>query len=82
MKDRLNITIDHTLIEQAKRYAAKNNTSLSQLIEEILRKLVSRPKPKKETFLEFMAKMPKPKGNFDQYSKETYYEDNKSKYGF
>ncbi len=82
MKNRLNITIDDTLIEEAKRYAAKNNTSLSQLIEESLRKLVKRRPAKKQNVLDFMKTMPKPKGNVEHYSKETYYGDNKAKYGF
>jgi hypothetical protein len=81
MKNRLNITIEESLIEEAKRYATKHNVSLSQLIEEGLRQLVQH-RPKKKNALDILKTMPKPKGNFEHYSKETYYEDNKAKYGF
>jgi hypothetical protein len=44
MKAKLTITIDESLIPQSKQYAAAHNTSLSQLIETaLLRLLPSRP---------------------------------------
>lgn len=79
MKHRLNITVDEALIQQAKRYAAKNNTSLSGLIEESLRKLFTRRPTDKQNVLDFMKTVSKPKINTEHYSKETYYEENKTK---
>ena len=54
MKNRLNITIDETLIDEAKRYAEKNNKSLSQIIEESLKKLVAQGPGKKPNILDLM----------------------------
>ncbi len=41
MATRLNITVDKTVVEEAKRYAKKQNKSLSSLIEEYLKSLIS-----------------------------------------
>jgi hypothetical protein len=82
MKNRLNITIEGTLIEQAKRYAAKNNVSLSQLVEESLKRIVGQRPAKKQNILDFLKTMQKPQGDVERLSKDTYYEDNKKKYGF
>jgi hypothetical protein len=82
MKSRLNVTVDESLIEEAKLYAEKQNKSLSQIIEESLKKLVMRKPPKKQNILELLKTLPKPKSNFDQTSRESYYEERKGKYGF
>ncbi len=82
MKSRLNITIDESLVEQAKHYAEENHTSLSNLIEDSLRKLVSRQQPKKQNVLDIIKTLPKPIGNTELYSTESYLEANKAKYGF
>ena len=82
MKSRLNITIDESLVEQAKHYAEKNQTSLSSLIEDSLRKMVTRPQPKKQNVLDVLKTLPKPTGNTEIYSTEQYLEENKAKYGF
>lgn len=44
MTTRLNITVDKTVVEEAKRYAKKQNKSLSSLIEEYLKSLISNRK--------------------------------------
>ncbi|MFT4202860.1 MAG: DUF6364 family protein [Chitinophagaceae bacterium] len=82
MKNRLNITIDEVLIQEAKRYAFKKNTSLSSLIQDSLRTLVSRRPTNKQNVLDFVKTLPKPNVDTEHYSKETYYEDSKAKYGF
>jgi hypothetical protein len=82
MKSRLNVTIDESLVEQAKHYAATNQTSLSSLIEDSLRKIVSRQQPKKQNVLDIIKTLPKPTGNTEIYSTENYLEENKTKYGF
>jgi hypothetical protein len=80
MKNKLNITVDHTLIEQAKRYAAKHETSLSQLVEQYFKGLV-RP-VRKQNILELLKDLPKPKITVEGDLKETYYNQQKNKYGF
>jgi hypothetical protein len=82
MKSRLNITIDESLVEQAKNYAEVNRTSLSSLIEDSLRKIVNRQQPKKQSVLDIIKTLPKPTGNTEIYSTESYLEENKAKYGF
>ncbi|MBX3240460.1 MAG: hypothetical protein KIT80_01560 [Chitinophagaceae bacterium] len=47
MKNRLNITIDDTLITEVRCYAVRNNTSLSRLTEDYFKKLVTQLSPKK-----------------------------------
>jgi hypothetical protein len=80
MKARLNITIDHSSLKNAKRYAEKNNTSLSQLIEYYFNSL-SRP-AKKKNIIQLIEKLPKPKLQLPKDLKEAYYEDQRKKHGF
>ncbi len=80
MKNRLNITIDDSLMEQAKRYAVKHQTSLSQLVEQYFKNL-TRP-VRKENILDFLGKMPKRKITVEEDPKKAYYEQRKKKYGF
>jgi hypothetical protein len=82
MKRRLNITIDKELIEDAKLYAKEENKSLSQLIEEILKKLVIPSPPGTQNILEVLQKLPKLKSDSNQTTWESYYEERKGKYGF
>ena len=80
MKNRLNITIDEALLEEAKKYANKQQTSLSQLVEDYFKKLAS---PRRKNILDLMEEMPKPKRNLPQGElKNLYYESRKKKYGF
>lgn len=44
MKTKLTLRIDEEVIRKAKRYAKENNTSISQLLENYLKLLVSRDK--------------------------------------
>lgn len=80
MKNRLNITVDDSLVEQAKRYAARHKTSLSQLVEQYFKSL-TRPAHKKN-ILELLKELPTPKIKLEGELKEKYYEDRKKKYGF
>jgi len=80
MKNRLNITVDDALMEQAKRYAAKHHTSVSQLVEQYFKSL-SRPARKKNV-RDLLKELPKPARKADGYTKEAYYEERKHKYGF
>lgn len=80
MKNRLNITIDDGLMEQAKRYAAKHKTSLSQLVEQYF-KTLTRP-VRKRNIIELIKELPKPKIIVEDNMKENYYRQQKRKYGF
>jgi len=80
MKNKLNITVDDTLIEQAKRYAARHQTSLSQLVEQYFKSLV-RP-ARKKNILELLKELPKPKISIEGDLKKNYYDQQKKKYGF
>ncbi len=82
MKARLNITIEETLLEEAKIYALKNELSLSQIIEDYLTAIVK--KPERPSLLDVLDSLPKVKSTFpDNFDfKKEYYEDRKTKYGF
>ncbi|MEN6453439.1 MAG: DUF6364 family protein [Prolixibacteraceae bacterium] len=80
MKSRLNITIDEALAEQAKRYAARHDISVSQLVEQYFRNL-ARPAHKKN-ILDVVKKLPKPAISIEGDGKEAYYQQQKEKYGF
>jgi len=80
LKNRLNITVDDALLEQAKRYAAKHRTSLSRIIEEYFRNLV-RP-ARKKNILQLLSELPKAKAKTEGDGRKSYYEGRKAKYGF
>lgn len=80
MKTRLNITIEEDLLNNVKRYAAKNETSLSQLIEHYFKNL-TRP-VRRKNIIQLMDQLPKPKINLPKNMKEAYYENQKEKHGF
>jgi hypothetical protein len=80
MKSRLNVTIDSVLLEKAKRHAARNNSSLSRMIE-VYFKSLSRPAHKK-TAIDLLRKLPKPKKATIDNLKQDYYQQRKKKYGF
>ena len=80
MKNRLNITIDEVLLDHAKQYAKSKQTSLSQLIEDYLKKLTS---PRRKNIIQVMKEMPKPKKQLPEVDgKNLYYESRRKKYGF
>lgn len=80
MKARLNITVDERLLNNAKYYAAKNDTSLSQLIELYFESL-TRP-ARKKNIIQLVDELPKPKIDLPKDLTKSYYEDQKGKYGF
>lgn len=80
MKNRLNITVDDTLMEQAKRYAIRHKTSLSQLVEQYFKKL-TRP-ARRKNIVQIIEELPKPEIKVEGNLNEAYYGDRKKKYGF
>ena len=84
MKKRLNITIDAELLDKIKRYADKEEKSISSLVEEHFEKLISRKTGLTEgmSLVEYMQSLPKfdfPE-NFDY--KEEYYKAKAKKLGY
>lgn len=80
MKARLNITVDKHLLSSAKKYADKNDTSLSQLIELYFESL-TRP-ARRKNIIQLIEELPKTKIDARKNLKQSYYEDQKTKYGF
>ena len=78
MKARLNITIEQSLLDQVKQFAAQQNTSVSELVEDYFKTII---KPKKQSLVDLIRSLPKPDidENFDW--KEEYYKDKMKKYG-
>jgi hypothetical protein len=68
------------LLNIAKQYAAKNDTSLSQLIELYFESL-TRP-VRRKNIIQLVDELPKRKIDLPKDLKQTYYEDQKGKYGF
>lgn len=82
MKARLNITVEETLLQKVKSYAAQHESSVSQLVEDYFEIITQqRVKP---SLLDVLKTLPKTKveypENFD--FKKEYNEARKGKYGF
>lgn len=80
MKTRLNLSIDYTVLEDAKAYAAGKQTSLSDMVETYL-KTLTRP-AKRTSVLDVLDKLEKPKGKKPADTTDEYYRERASKYGF
>jgi len=79
MKSKLNITIDEKLLTDAKRFANRHKTSLSQLVEAYFKRITS---PNRKNIIDLIESLPKPGLDTQGDLKKKYYEDQKSKYGF
>ena len=82
MKARLNITIEEEVLNKAKVYAEKNGSSVSQLVEDYFKSIITQPK--KKSLIEIIEELPKPTKEYPDdfdFTKE-YYEENRKKYGF
>ena len=81
MKARLNITIEDTLLSNIKVYAAKNNKSVSELVENYFR-IISKPS-KRKNILQLVDKLDAPSMEINNSNlKESFYQDQAKKYGF
>jgi len=80
MKERLNLTIDGDLLNAMKAYAAKKETSVSELVEGYFR-TVTRPVQKKN-ILDLVRGLKKTTLPDDADLKELYYKEQAEKYGF
>ena len=80
MKNRLNLTIDPAIIAKGKRLAAQENKSLSEMVEEMIKKV---PEGEEPLFMK-MVREAQLKGPFPETKKEMreeYYESRRKKYG-
>ena len=82
MKTRLNLTIDETLLNQIKAYAASKHTSVSELVENYF-KCIARPLRKKN-ILQLVEKLESPAIGIDPEAdlKELFYKEQSGRYGF
>lgn len=77
MKARLNITIEESLLQEVKKFAAKRNTSVSELVENYFKNIT---KPKKKSLTEFLDELPRV--NIPEHKKlsDLYYEEKLKEY--
>lgn len=82
MKSRVNLTVETSLLVQAKKYAANNNVSLSELVEQYFSG-ISEVK-KGSDLIEFVKSLPKTKDSYpaDVDFTKQYFEEKAEKYGF
>lgn len=81
MKARLNITIDERLLVEVKRFARKNDTNVSELVEHFFKKIL-KPIPKKHaSIIDLVEKLKAPVVEPGADLKELYYKDKGNKYG-
>lgn len=57
MKSRLNLTIEEPLLEAVKKYANKQNTSVSELVENYFRAIIKNKKT--QSFTQLVEELPK-----------------------
>ncbi len=79
VKERLNLTIDGALLEAMKVYAAKRQTSVSELVENYF-KSVTRPVQRKN-MLDMVDELERPDIDPKADLKELFYKEQGEKYG-
>ena len=80
MKAKLNLTIEEHLLENVKSYAAKQQRSVSELVESYFKTVTKRSKRK--NILHLVDKLDKPDIASKADLKELNYQENTKKYGF
>ena len=80
MKARLNLTIEDSLLEEIKGYAAKQQRSVSDLVESYF-KTVTKP-AKRKNILHLVDKLEKYVIDEGADLKALYHQENAKKYGF
>jgi hypothetical protein len=80
MKERLNLTIDGSLLDSMKSYAASRRMSVSELVETYF-KSVTKP-VQRRNILDLVDKLEKPALNTKADLKELFYKEQGGKYGF
>jgi UDP-2,3-diacylglucosamine pyrophosphatase LpxH len=81
MKTRLNLTIDDTLLTSMKQYASKEQTSVSELVENYFSMLTKRKK--KKNIIDLIESLDAPtKIATNADLKDLFYKDQAKKHGF
>ena len=75
MKTTLNLRFDKDIIEDAKKYASKRQTSVSEIVETYLKKLTSQNKKKKFASDNLIGILKKYKNLTDEEIKALYMKD-------
>ncbi len=79
MKAKLNLTIDENLLAAMKAYANKQQTSLSELVENYFKSL---NKPKRKNIISLVDKLEAPDLGKTANLIDLYYKEQAKKYGF
>jgi len=82
MKTRVNLTIEETVLQETKLYAETHGTSVSEMVEDFLKKVLQHSQHKKKSVLDLIEKLPKPQLDEGVDYKELYYKERAEKYGF
>lgn len=80
MKTHINLSIEKDLVKQAKAYAEKRKTSVSDLVEEYLMRIVH--PAKKSSIIEMIEGLSKPAIDEGLDLKKAYHEERAAKNGF
>jgi antitoxin component of RelBE/YafQ-DinJ toxin-antitoxin module len=80
MKARVNLTIDERVLHDAKMYAEKQDISVSEIVEEYLKK-ITRP-IKRKTIIDMVEDLKPADIDLKANLKELYYQERAKKYGF
>jgi hypothetical protein len=80
MKARLNITIEENILSEVKLYASKQNTSVSELVEDYFTTLTKMPK--KQNIIQLIESMKPATIEKDADLKELFYKEQSRKHGF
>lgn len=79
MKTRVNLTIEHEVLIKAKKYASQIEESLSELVEDYLKKLAK--KADSESLIDYIDKLEVPEISAEIDLKKAYYNNKTEKYG-
>jgi len=80
MKARLNLTIDDNLLSHMKMYATKQQTSISELVEDYFKR-VTKP-TRRKSIVDLVEELKKPGIEDTADLKDLFYQDQAKKYGF
>lgn len=80
MKTRLNLTIDEATLEAIKEYAARKETSVSEMVEAYFRK-ITHATPRRKSILSLVDKLNKPTIDPKADLKDLYYQEQAKHHG-
>ena len=79
MKTRVNLTIENEVLINAKRYASQVEESLSELVEDYLKKLAK--KSDSQSLIDYIDRLDVPKIDAEIDFKKAYYQTKSEQYG-